>query len=74
MKRKKAKKVLRALRKVQRVCKGQERCEECTFGKIRGTFAECMLDDPPAQWNLEMAKKRMLETEESTKGNTDGER
>lgn len=74
MKQVKAKKMLRVLEKVQKICKRQERCEGCVFGKIRGTFAECMLDDPPANWNLEITKKRMLESEESTKGNTDGER
>lgn len=69
MKQKKAMKVLRALRKVQKICKRQERCEGCVFGKMRGTFAECMLDDPPAHWNLEVVKNRLLKTEGSTKGN-----
>lgn len=73
MKRKKAKKMLRALRKAKRICEGQERCEGCTFGKTRGSFAECMLDDPPAHWNLEMVKNRLLKTKENTKGNTEGE-
>ena len=59
MKRKKAKKVLWALEKVQKICKRQGRCVGCVFGKIRGTFAECMLDDPPARWNLEMVKKHL---------------
>lgn len=74
MKRKKAKKMVRALEKVQKICKRQERCEGCEFGKIRGTFAECMLDDPPANWNLEIVKKRLLKTKEDTKGSADGKR
>lgn len=73
MKRKKAEKMMRALEKVQKICKRQERCEGCAFGKIRGTFAECMLDDPPANWNLEMVKKCLLQAKENAKGNTDGE-
>ncbi len=72
MKRKKAKKMLRALRKAQRICEGQVTCTGCVFGWKDGVGTACMLDDPPAHWNLKEVGKRLLKTEESTKGNRDG--
>lgn len=74
MKRKKAKKMLRALRKAQRICEGQVTCTGCVFGLWDRVGTACLLDDLPTQWHLEELEKRMLQTKEDTKGNTDGER
>lgn len=74
MKRKKAKKMLRALRKAQRICEEQATCAGCVFGWKDKTGTACTLVEEPAFWNLKELEKRLLQTEDSTKGNTDGER
>lgn len=73
MKRKKARKMLRALRKVQRVCKGQVSCAECMFGWKDEIGAACALVEEPAFWTLKKLGNRLPQTKENAKGNTDGE-
>lgn len=73
MKRKKAKKVLWALRKVQRVCKRREICTGCVFGMGDRLGTACRLMGDPANWDLKGVAEQMEEREKA-KGNTDGER
>lgn len=73
MKRKKTEKMLRALRKVQRICEGQVTCAGCVFGLSDRIGTACTLADEPELWNLKELEKRLLQTKENTKGNTDGE-
>lgn len=74
MKRKKAKKMLRALMKAQRICEGQATCAGCMFGWKDEIGTACTLVEEPAFWNLEELENRLMKTKEDTKGNTDGER
>lgn len=72
VKRKKAEKMLRALKALQGACGRRGRCGGCVFC-AKGMPAVCLLEHVPEFWDLRTVEKRLLQTKEKAKGNTDGE-